>query len=134
MLLNNPVRINVSDFDPENQQDIAKLAEILNPFMQEVYDLTSGQIDFVNRVENIKTFDIIVDNSGNSNQIQVINIEKNNIRGLDVIDAKNKTISTGYPTSKPFISYTKQSGTNIKIDNVTGLRPNETYQITVLIY
>lgn len=136
MRLNNSNQIKSEDYDPEDQQLIDQLAETLNPFMQEVVELSDERIDFENRVEVLKTIDITVDASGTPVLNNKIATEKGTlgIRGMTVIRAYNNTVITGYPTTNPFISYTPLAGGFARIDNITGLLPNNKYTLSIIIY
>lgn len=134
MKLNNTTQIKSEDYDSDYSDLIDQLAETLNPFMQEVYELSDERIDFENRVEVLKTIDITVDSSGTPTLNNKINCEKTNVRGFQVIRAYNLTTLTNYATSQPFISFTQQAGTTVRIDHISGLVANNKYQLTLVIY
>lgn len=136
MKLNNPVQIKSEDYDKDYQNLVDQLAETLNPFMVEVYDLSDSRIDFENRVEAIKTIEIEVDSSGAPKLNSKVNTGKasNTIRGTQVINTYNLTNSKGYPTSQPYINFMILAGGFIQIDSITGLLPNNKYQVTFIIY
>ena len=135
MKLNNTRQIRAEDFDDEYNQLVSGLGSILNSFMQEVVELSDGRIDFENRPEVLKTFEITVNSSGVPIQTPFkLNVEKSGIRGMQVIRAFNLSNSSGYPTSQPFVNYAQIGGTLVQIQSVTGLLPNQKYQITVIIY
>ncbi len=135
MRLNNTRQIRAEDFDDEYNQLVSQLGSILNSFMQEVVELSDGRVDFENRVETIKTFEVTVDSTGKPTQAPFkLNIEKSGVRGMQVIRAYNLTNSSGYPTSAPFVNYAPIGGTLVQIQSITGLLPNNKYQITVVIY
>lgn len=135
MKLNNTRQIRAEDFDDEYNQLVSQLGSILNSFMQEVVELSDGRVDFENMVQNIKTFEIIVDSNGFPVQAPFkVNVDKTGVRGLSVIRAYNLTNTAGYATSQPFINWVPVGGNLLQIQSVTGLRPNEKYQLTVVIY
>jgi hypothetical protein len=135
MKLNNTRQIRAEDFDDEYNQLVAQLGSILNSFMQEVVELADGRIDFENKAEIIKDFDITVDSSGIPTQTPFkVKTDITNIRGLQVIRAYNLTNTAGYPTAQPFVNFTPIGGGFFRVDSVTGLRPNEKYKLTVIIY
>ena len=134
MKLNNTTQIKSEDYDNDYADLVDQLAETLNPFMQEVYELSDERIDFENRVEVLKVIDITVDASGTPTLNNKINCEKTNVRGFNVIRAYNLTTLTNYATAQPFISFTQQAGTTVRIDNVSGLVAGDKYQLTLVIY
>lgn len=135
MKLSNTRQIRAEDYDDEYTDLITQLGSVLNSFMQEVVELTDGRIDFENLNQNIKTFDITVDSSGVPIQTPFkVGLGKTGVRGIQVINTYNLTNSTGYPTSQPYINFTPIGGDLIRIQSVTGLLPNQKYQLTILIY
>lgn len=135
MKLNNTRQIRAEDYDDEYTDLITQLGSVLNSFMQEVVELADGRIDFENLNQNIKTFDITVDSSGVPIQTPFkVGLGKTGVRGIQVINTYNLTNSTGYPTSQPYINFTPIGGDLIRIQSVTGLLPNQKYQLTILIY
>jgi hypothetical protein len=134
MILNNTRQIRAEDFEQEMQRAISQLGSILNPFMQQILELSNNRIDFENRVESIKTIDIKVDSKGIPLLNNNFNVEKQGIRGTQVISAFNLDNPSGYPISQPFINYTPISGTTVKINSITGILPDQTYRLTIIIY
>ena len=136
MKLNNSNQIKSEDFDKEYNELIDQLAETLNPFMQEVVELSDERIDFENKVEVLKTIEITVDSSGTPvlNDKVATGKGTSGVRGIQVISTFNLTVNSGYPTSQPYVSYTALAGGFIRIDNITGLLANNKYQMTMIIY
>lgn len=126
--------IRAEDFSQEIQQDIAKLAPVLNTFMQQTVDLTNGRIDFDNRVENIIQFNITVDSLGKITGNNLFNVGKQGVRGLSVIRAVNQTNPSIFPTGTPFVNYTNTENPQvIRIDNITNIKSG-TYIIVSIVY
>jgi len=132
--LNNVRRINSQDFDPEMQDTIEKLSYILNSFMQEVVDLSNKNIDFENLNQNLVTINIEVDSLGKPIGVNRINVGKNNPKGMLVIRAINTSNNANISSEAPFI-YFSPNGTNlVVIDKIVGLIPNNTYNLTIVIF
>lgn len=134
MRLNNTRQIRAEDFDEELQQAMGQLGSILNSFMQEVVELSDNRVDFENRVEEIKQVEMTVDANGTPILNNKINTGKSGVRGTQIINALNLDNPTGFPTQQPYISYTPLAGTFIQVNKISGLRPNEKYRITIIIY
>jgi hypothetical protein len=134
MKLNNTRQIRAEDFDDEYTNLTAQLGSILNSFMQEVVELSDGRIDFENKVETIRTFEITVGDNGVPTNTFKLNVEKDNIRGIEVVRAINLTNSTSYPTSAPFLTWNPIGGTLVEIKHITGLLPNNKYRLTIVTY
>lgn len=135
MKLNNVRQIRAEDFDDEYEDLVSSLGSILNSFMQEVVELSEGRIDFENRPEVLRTFEITVNPSGVPIQAPFkVSTGKNRINGSQVIRAINLSNSNGFPTSQPFLSYNPLGGDIIQVLNVSGLRPGDKYLISVIFY
>lgn len=131
--LNNVKRIITEDFEPQYQTLISRLGYVLNQFMSDTVNIVNGNIDFDNLNQNLIEFDISVDSTGKPIKVSSINVGKINPRGLTVIRVQSLTNSTSYPTSTPFISYTPIGNNSVTINNITGLQPNITYKLTVIV-
>lgn len=134
MKLNNATQIKSEDYNSEYQELVDQLAETLNPFMQEVVELSDDRIDFENRVEVLKKITLTVDVSGKPVLNDKVNTGKTDIRGIQVIAAFNLTNNTIYPTGQPFISYRILSGGIIQMLNIVGLPADNKFQLTLVIY
>jgi hypothetical protein len=135
MKLNNVRQIRAEDFDDEYNDLVSGLASILNSFMQEVVELSEGRVDFENRPEVLRTFEIAVNPSGVPIQAPFkVATGKNRINGAQVIRAINLSNSNGFPTSQPFLNFNPLGGDIIQVLNLSGLRPGDKYLISVIFY
>lgn len=135
MKINNVRTIRAEDFEEDYSQLTSQLGTLLNPFMQEVAELADGRVDFENRVETIRTFDITVDENGIPTQSPFrLNTDKTNIRGMHVIRAINLTNSAIYPTGAPFVTWNPIGGSLIEIKHITGLQASNKYKLTIITY
>jgi hypothetical protein len=134
MKLNNPRSIRAEDFGEELQQPMGQLGTVINPFMQEVVELADGRIDFENTVFEIKVVEFRV----NSNGVPILNNKISTRvprpRGTQIINDFNLTNSTNYPTSAPYMSTVTAGNGILQVNRITGLVPNDTYRLTVIIY
>ena len=64
MKLNNITEISPDDYKSEDRQTVSQLAEIVNPFMQQLVEIMDKRIDFENRVENLIQIEMTVDADG----------------------------------------------------------------------
>lgn len=135
MRLDNVRFLRAEEFEPEMRNNISRIASIINPFMQEVFDLTDGRIDFENTVQSFRTVQITVNSSGNpvgTNQLN-LGTDATQIKGLQVIRARNLTNQSIFPTGQPFISYTTVNQQLIQVNNITSL-PAGRYELNIVIY
>jgi len=135
MKLNNVRQIRAEDFDDEYNQLVSGLGSILNSFMQEVVELSEGRVDFENRPEVLKTFEITVNSSGVPIQSPFkVSSGISRINAYQVIRAINLSNNTGFLTYHPFISYNHLGGDIIKILNISGLIPGDKYLLADIFY
>ena len=129
--LDNIRRILREDYEKKYHGMIDRLAFTLNRFMDQVAEQMNGNIDFANLDQDIVTFTITVNASGVPVGNNLFRINQANAVGFDVISAINKSDSTLFPTSAPFISFTG-SGPIIKVKNISGLQANDKYELKVI--
>jgi len=134
MKINNVTQIKAEDFPEDAQQMAEQLALVLNPFMQQVVEITDNRLDFENRVENFRQVTFKVDSAGKPILNNKINVGKTGVRGIQVIAAFNQDNISGFATQQPFISFQAISGGFVQVNNISGLRPNETYLLNLIIY
>jgi len=135
MKLNNTRQIRAEDFEDDYTQLTSQLGTILNPFMQEVVELSDSRIDFENKVETLKSFDITVNSNGIPTQSSFkLSTDKTNIRGIQVIRAINLTNSSSYITSAPFITWNPIGSTFVEVKHITGLLADNKYKLTIITY
>lgn len=129
----------VEDFDKDDHQLVGKLAEVLNPFMQQIIASYQNKLNFDNLNQQVESFKITVDANGNPINAGSTVIKKQvkldligRVKGLWVINAKNQTDSTNYPTASPFIDFI-QNGNLLQINKINGLQTAEEYELTIVI-
>ena len=133
--ISNYRRISTEDYQGENSQLIEQLALNLNPFMQEITDVINGQLDFDNFKQVLLTINMKVDSVGKpigTDQVRVQGI--NTPVGFQVIGASNTQNINNFPSGQPFISFTPQGDSIVKINNISNLTPNNTYQLTIIVH
>ena len=128
-------RVSKEDYSQEDQEVAERLAFNLNPFMQEVTDVINGGLDFENLKANIFTISISVDVNGKpigTDQFNTQGIE--NSQGMQVISARNQTNLASYVDGQPFISFTPQGNSIVKIHKISNLTANNTYLLNIIVY
>jgi hypothetical protein len=134
MILNNTQEIRTEDFEQDDQQLIARLAEIINPFMRQVVELSDNRIDFENTTQVLRQVEFTVDQNGVPVQNNQLNAGKSNIRGFQVISAFNLDNPQIYTTSQPFLNYVPIGGNFVEIKQINGLVANNRYRLTIVVY
>lgn len=147
-------KIITNDYPEEYKELMDKLGYSINTSMELLFLTLAQRVSLADNVLcDIKTLEVKVDATGKPTSPLVFSVSNPNIssiRGMHVIQAVNKTNGTGYPTSCPFISYSitqpssqvqsltatnnTQNKFTITANNISGLIPNNIYNLTVVIY
>lgn len=135
MLLEKFKRILRTDYEAQFQQLIDKLAYALNNTVEQIITTLTNNVSLKdNMFCTLKVMTVIVDSSGNpttATQFPMVNITK--AIGVICINAVNQTNSTSYGTTGITVNWS-QAGTAIILNNITGLIPSNTYQMTFVAF
>ena len=133
MKLGNYKRIISNDYPEENQKLIEQLGRQLNDGIEQLFAATGGKLTFAdNFLSTVRDVEVTVGTNGNPINKTSIALDRTDIvQGILVISAVNKTNAAVYPLNSPFVSFT-QNGTQLFIDNVTGLQANNRYLIRLI--
>jgi hypothetical protein len=129
-ILSSPSRIVVEDFDPDDQNVAGKIAEVYNPFIDEVYNAFNKQIDYNNLQRQLVTFEVTTTATGKITPVK-FSYALLAINGMTIVNVTNITNSASLLTSSPFAQFTLLSNGLGQITNVTGLAASTRYRITV---
>lgn len=132
--LDNVQRIIIEDYPDEHKDTVAKLATVLNFFMENVVSTVNGQLDFDNLKRQLVTIDIVVDSNGIPINGTHRFAAKSGAKGSNVISARGTNNINQLPTSAPYISFdsTQESGIYV-IRKAYGLQFNVKYRLLVEI-
>lgn len=126
-----PKRIRTEDYESDERTMVGKLSESLTPFMDSVYRVLDGGIDYDNLNQQLVDIVVLIDSTG-----KVINPPKvkvsirGRVRSGIVVNSYNMKNPNVYPTSAPFINFV-HSDDIVSILNVGGLQPNSQYRLTI---
>lgn len=127
--LDNVQKIIVEDFKEEDQETVAKLATVLNFFMDNVVETVNGKLDFDNLNRELVTIEVTV----NSNGTPITGGSFAGSRGAigsKVISAVNLTNPAQFVEASPFVSFAATQTQGIyAIRNVRGIQPNTKYRL-----
>jgi len=132
--LSNVRRIIAEDFPEESRETISRLGGILNYFMEEVVELSNGNVDFENLNQEIRTIEVEVDGDGVPKLNNKVLVNKTNPQGLQVIRAINLTNNAIFATAQPFINFTPQGNGVLTINNITGLPADNKFFLAFIVY
>jgi archaellum component FlaF (FlaF/FlaG flagellin family) len=132
--LDNPQRIVLEDFEDDQRAMAEKIANVLNPFMENVFNILNKNVDLANLKMEVVSFKVRTNASGTPNKTtQFSSTNFANTSNGYVVYTKNLTNSTIYPTTAPFVSFVPQGGNIYKVVNVTGLTVNDEYEVRLLL-
>ena len=134
MKINNVTEIRPDDFKKEDRQTIGQIAEIMNPFMQQVVELADKRGSFDNREENFLTVEMTVDASGVPVLNNKIKTDKARANGFAVVAAFNTTDASITATEQPFISYVQLASGFVQVNKITGLPANQKFRLNIIVY
>ena len=122
------------DFDKKDQTLIAKLGQIFNPAIQQISTIFNHGLKISDLNVQQKTLTFSVDSTGTPvSSTSFTSSLSGNCTMIQVGRAQNITNPTTYPTGGHSVSFT-QNGTQIYINNITGLTTSDSWQITLIAY
>lgn len=123
-------RIVVEDFKQDDREAVAKLAEIVNPFMEEVVDILQGKVGIDNLTRNYVKIDITVDALGKPLGVNQIQTGLQSYTGKVILDVQN--LSGGDNViSTPYLDCTYVGNGLVKVNKFTGLPVGKKLRITI---
>lgn len=134
MKINNVTQIRVDDFEEDFKRAAEQLGNILNPFMQQVVELSDGRVDFENKVESYLEIEMTVDATGTPVLNNKISTGKSFVRGFHVIDAYGSANATIGATGSPYIVFKRLAGGFVEVSKITGLPANTKMRLNVIVY
>lgn len=135
MQLDNVRVINPADYPEDMQETMDILGGNLNDFMQQVVELSRGNIDFDNTSQELLTIDVTVGENGIPiNTLNIRTTKKVIPRGFQVVSARSMVSTTSYPTGSPFISFTPKGNFLTEINHITSLPANQKFRLTIIVY
>lgn len=128
--LSNVRRIIVEDYPEEDRNAVGKLAAVLNPFMDEVVELTRKRINFDNLARSLIVIDITVDENGIAKGIGQINTGLGSYSGKNLVNIQSLA---GGPNvvSAPYLDCTYQGNGIVKINRFFGLPANKKLRVSI---
>lgn len=123
----------MEDFASKDQPLVGKIAFVLNPGLEILTQALNKNITFQDNVYcQVKDVTVTVDANGiPTSTTQIKSTLNNNSQGLMCVLAINSTNPSVYPTGYPFISFT-ETNKLITIQHITGLQPNNSYQLRII--
>lgn len=126
-------RLIKEDYPVEDQPLIEKLATVFNLFSEQLYIGFNNNISITeNLLAQTFTLRLKVDANGRPDNNQIKYTLKSRPIGIQVLAVNNLT-DTSPLLGAPFITFSL-SGDVLNINQITGLVPNKTYELTAVIF
>lgn len=123
-------RLTLEGLDEEQRAIVERISNITNFHLEQIINTLNGNVDQDNSFKDFRTLQVTVD--ANGNPIVTTDLKSvSGVKGMQVLRATNLTISTNYPTSQPFITFSSNGSDVYRILNITGLRANEKFQLLI---
>jgi len=130
MQLSNARRIVVEDFKAEDREIAGKLSEIINPFIEEVTELSQGNISIDNLNRSIINIDITVDGNGKIMGVSQIRCGLSTYSGAKIINVQS--LSGGDNViSSPYLDCAYQGNGLVKVNKIIGLPVGKKLRVTI---
>lgn len=126
-------RLVKEDFPQKDKDLVGKIGYVINPAMEQLSQALRNNLTWAdNMAAQINTIAVTVDASGNpTTPLSFVSSLSSPVQHIIVTRAVNTSNSNSYPTGAPFVSFIQQ-GTNVVIQNVTGLPANTTFNLTMI--
>ena len=126
-----PKKIRTEDFKSEDSDLIGKIGFVYNSFVDQVFQILDGNLDYDNLKRQIVTLEVTADSSGKIINPPSIKYNLNSkLKGINVLNAINLVNTNTYPTSHPFVSWSL-NGSLVMVLNISGLQASSQYRLTV---
>ena len=126
-----PKKIRTEDFKSEDSDLIGKIGFVYNSFVDQVFQILDGNLDYDNFKRQIVTLEVTADSSGKIINPPSIKYSLNSkLKGINVLNAINLVNTNTYPTSHPFVSWSL-NGSLVMVLNISGLQASSQYRLTV---
>lgn len=135
MIIEKFKRILRTDYEQEFQNMIDRLSGSLNNTIENILQAFNKSISLNENIQcTVKIITLVVDASGNpTNPLTFLMDIPNKPTGVICINSINLTNSTSYSSNGITINY-NINGRTVIINNITGLVPNNTYQLTIVAF
>jgi len=137
MILNTFKRLLKKDYPEEIQDTIEQLSFIINDGFSPLYTAVGGRLSLQDNILSVvRDITLRVDENGiplTNTAFSIAGNKLGNISQCVVGRVINDTASNVYPSSGVLISFTQDTDL-IRIDHVTGLRPNYQWTLRITAY
>lgn len=130
--LQGPKHIEITNAKISAEEVASTVGYSFNSFADDVYNAMNSRLNFDNLNQKISVITVQVDATGAPLQEFILKYAVLNLQGLNVIRAVN-TVDNSPVISAPFITFSLVSTNTIKIVNITGLKADTKYQLTVQV-
>lgn len=128
--LSNVRRIIVEDYPEESRDTVGKLASVMNPFMDELVELSRKKINFDNLARSLVVVDLVVDETGTPKGVSQINTTLSTYSGKNIVHIQSLTGGANV-VSSPYLDCIHTGNGIVKIIKFYGLPPNKKVRVSI---
>lgn len=130
MQLSNVRRIIVEDYKEDDRDTVAKLATVLNSFMEEVVSLSRKNVSFDNLNRSLVVIDLTVGSDGTPKGLDKLNTQLKTYSGNKIINVQSLQGGVNV-TSAPFLDCSPLGNGLVRINKFHGLPANKKLRISI---
>lgn len=127
-----PSKIRAENFGEENRAVASGIGAVYNQFVDQLYFLLQGNIDFENLNRQLADVTVTINGAGKIiNPPAIRPTLRSKTRAIYCGKAICLTDNQTFPLTAPFVSFEIANNNTLLITNVTGLQPNTQYLLTL---
>ena len=128
--IDTPKRILADDYPQEDRETVEKLGNTLNYFMEQTTNTINGRLDFENLNRQLIEITVIANADGTLIRPTQF-VAPQGLVGTNVLRAVNTINAVNFPLGGQNISFSSNGQGTYTIQHITGLRPGETFLISL---
>jgi len=126
-----PSKIRAENFKEDERGVASGIGAIYNQFVDQIYFLVNGGLDFENLNRQLVTVIVTMDSTGKVVNSPAVRYSlRSRVQGVNCVKAVCLSSNTLTPLSQPFITFGLNLNTLI-ITNITGLQADTQYELTL---
>jgi hypothetical protein len=128
--LPNVRRIIVEDYPEDDRETVAKIATVLNSFMDDVTNLSRNQVDYDNLNRSLIVLVTTIDANGLPKGISQINTKLSSYSGNKIVDVQSLQGGDNV-VSAPYLDCSPQGNGLVRINKFIGLPTGKKLRISI---
>lgn len=130
MQISNVRRIIVEDYPEESRETVAKLATVINSFMDEIVNLSRNKVDYDNLNRSLVVLDVTIDANGAAKGLDKINTKLATYTGNKIINVQSLQGGANV-LSAPFLDCSALGNGLVRVNKFHGLPVGKKIRISI---